>query len=158
MQQLQAQTAPCTPVATPINAANTGSLIKPTTQSQQAIAKWRKKLSDKVGIDLPDPTQIAKAKKTLPPCQPAQLSSQPAAVSKPPADASVTLRCNPMVTPPKGAAGATTGFTLPDPHQYGLPEQANQFEADNAVPDLNAKTPCYVLKVDPKTNKYFIAQ
>jgi hypothetical protein len=156
--QTQAAPVPCTPVATPVNAADTGSLIKPTTQSQQAIAKWRKKLSEKVGIDLPDPTQIAKAKKTLPPCQPAQQSTQPAAVSRPPADASITLRCNPLLTPAKGVPGATSGFILPDPHQYETPPQANIFEADSAAPDVNAKTPCYSLKVDPKTNKYFIAQ
>jgi len=161
-QPTQTQQQPCgvTP-GTVSTVPNLGAVVKPTAKTNQTIAAMRKKWSDKIGIEIPDFTSAApKPKPPASPCPPptAVPNTVIAPVLKLPADVTTTIRCNPLVAPPKGTTGGSTGFTLPDPHQYGVPEQANQFEADNAVPDLNAKTPCYVLKVDPKTNKYFIAQ
>ena len=74
-----------------------------------------------------------------------------------PPDFTATLHCNPMTPSPKDSAGHPTTLTLPDPHDYAVPK-SNDFEADSVVPDLAAKTACYLVKVDPKTNKVFVAQ
>ena len=153
----QQSTVPCTVTAAG-KAPAAQPQVKLSDNTKKFIAKkeaWLQKYSP---IVLPDPTKIPAPPKQVPaPCPPAQPTAQVAPAAKPPADVTVTIRCNPLVAPPKGATGST-GFTLPDPHQYGVPEQPNQFEADAATPDVAAKTPCYALKVDPKTGKYFVAQ
>jgi hypothetical protein len=73
-----------------------------------------------------------------------------------PPDAMVTLRCNPLTPSPQGTTRQTT-LTLPDPKDFAVPK-ADAFLADNVVPDTAAKTPCYLIKVDPKTGKSFIQQ
>jgi hypothetical protein len=154
----QQSTVPCT-----VTAAGKAPAVQPqvnlSDNTKKLLTQKRQWLQKYSPIVLPDPTKIPAATKQVPaPCPPAQPTTQVAPAPKLPPDVSTTIRCNPLVAPPKGTTGGSTGFTLPDPHQYGVPEQPGQFEADAATPDVAAKTPCYALKVDPKTNKYFIAQ
>jgi hypothetical protein len=158
--QAQATNAPCSTNAPSSTVPNLGAVVKPTAKTNQTIAAARKKWSDKLGFEIPDFTSAPKPKPPAPPCPPptAVPNTVIAPVLKLPGDFSLNLRCNPLVAPPKGTTGGSTGFTLPDPHQYGVPDQLNQLEAETVTPDISAKTGCWLIKVDPHTGKYFIAQ
>ena len=154
--QAQAQTAPCVTVPSNAHKQQGGTVaLKPPTKWQQYLDAQRKAFAIKYGVVLPDtPTQVPLAPQpALPPCPP------PVAVAAPPApklptDTTVTLHCNPT-TPSSKDAGHPTTLTLPDPHDFAIPKPSD-FEADTVVPDLAAKTPCYLVKVDPATQKPFI--
>jgi hypothetical protein len=61
-----------------------------------------------------------------------------------------------MAPSTSGASGHTSTLVLPDPHDFAIPK-ANEFEVDNVVPDLAAKTGCWAVKIDPKTGKSFVS-
>jgi hypothetical protein len=159
--QTQAQSAPCT----------TGQSQAATTQNNKSGStfadKWKKKINDegtrigtRTGVPMPTTDDLSSAGSAKPaPCLPKAAASAPAAAAQPatvklPPDTLVTLRCNPMTPSPQGGARQTT-LTLPDPKDFALPK-ATDFLADNVVPDTAAKTPCYLIKVDPKTGKSFV--
>jgi hypothetical protein len=153
----QVQPAPCvTTSTTPAPSGNHATFKVPS--------KWRQQIQKTTGITVPDGStdtpQTATAKPA--PCVPQTASPKTPApfqqqALKLPPDFTATLHCNPMTPSPKDSAGHPTTLTLPDPHDYAVPKPSD-FEADSVVPDLAAKTACYLVKVDPKTNKVFIAQ
>jgi hypothetical protein len=156
--QSQAQTAPCVATASSPKAAQNSN------SGSGYLAKVQKKYDDnakKLGI--PTAKELAAyMKATEPPCPPKPASTpapatapQQAPVKLPP-DTSVTLHCNPL-TPPAQGGGRQTTLTLPDPKDFAVPK-ANDFLMDSVVPDTAAKTPCYLIKVDPKTGKSFVQQ
>ena len=155
--QAQAQPAPC--VTTSVNPSPSGSHA-----SFKMPNKWKQQIQTTTGITVPDSstdTQQTATPKPAP-CAPQTGATKPpaalqqAALKLPP-DFTATLHCNPMTPSPKDSAGHATTLTLPDPHDYAVPKPSD-FEADSVVPDLAAKTACYLVKVDPKTSKVFVAQ
>ncbi len=157
----QTQTAPCTtgaPAATPTQ----NSKSNPTF-----INRLKKKLDDESakltiqsGIPVPNSSDLDSVLSTKPaPCPPkAAVPAQPTAAAQPapvklPPDMTVTLHCNPMTPSPHGGVRQTT-LTLPDPKDFAVPK-ATDFLVDSVVPDIAAKTPCYQIKVDPKTGRSF---
>ena len=157
------QTAPCTAAPSPAPAT------RPNNSRPSIIDKWKKKINDEgvklgqqTGVPMPttDDIPLPTAKPT--PCPPKAVvpaappaSPQPAPV-KLGSDMTVTLHCNPLTPSPQGGARQTT-LTLPDPKDFAVPK-ATDFLADSVVPDTAAKTPCYLIKVDPKTGKSFVQQ
>jgi hypothetical protein len=158
--QTQAQPTPCAPTTNP-NPSGNNPHIKPPNAIQRALNKELGRIQDKTGVDVGGvAVEVAQDAKSRPaPCptqanvvknpQPAQL-----AVPKLPPDITTQLHCSPL-TP--SANGHPTTLTLPDAHDFGAPKPTD-FLVDSVVPDLAAKTPCYLVKVDPKTNKSFVAQ
>jgi hypothetical protein len=162
--QAQAQPAPCVNTPSNPNPSGNNPAIKVPGKWQQIINKQRQKLEATTGIAVPDPsTSIDQAANSKPAPCPSQAGSSktalptPAPALKLPPDITATLHCNPMTPSSKDASGRPTTLTLPDPHDFALPK-ATDFEVDNVVPDLAAKTPCYLVKVDPRTSKSFVAQ
>jgi hypothetical protein len=160
----QAQPAPCVTTPTAPNPSGSNAGFKVPGKWRQALDKQRQQIEKTTGISVPDvatDTQQAANAKPVPCPPPANSPKAPPSIQAPvlklPPDTTVTLHCNPMTPSPKDANGRPTTLTLPDPHDYALPK-ANDFEVDSVVPDLAAKTPCYLVKVDPKTNKSFVAQ
>jgi len=137
---------------------------------QQLLDKQRQRIQQQTGIAIPSVDDLKKDMQQPCPAPAANAATktgntaggnsaatqQPVPLKLPP-DTTVTLHCNPMTPSPKDGSGRQTTLTLPDPHDFAVPK-ANEFEADSVVPDLAAKTPCYLVKVDPKTNKSFVAQ
>jgi hypothetical protein len=164
--QTQIQPVPCTPQALPKPLKD----VHPSSRIQQLIDKERQRIQQQTGITPPSIDDLKKDMQN--PCPaPATnaatktggtagassaVTPQPATLKLPP-DTTVTLHCNPMTPSPKDGGARQTTLTLPDPHDFAVP-RPNEFEADSVVPDLSAKTPCYLVKVDPKTNKTFVAQ
>jgi len=154
------QAIPCVPSTTP-NPSASNSHIKAPNALQRALNKQLGKIQDTTGIDVGGiAVEVAQdAKSRAVPC-PTKTSvvrnPQPIAptVLKLPPDITTVLHCSPL-TP--SANGHPTTLTLPDPHDFGPPKPTD-FLVDSVVPDLAAKTPCYLVKVDPKTGKSFIAQ
>jgi hypothetical protein len=167
-QPSQAQSPPCI----------ADNKTNPSTQDKKLgstiVDKWKKKLNDEAaklgkqtGVPMPttdDLGQLGSAKPIpcppkvaapAPATAPQAAAAQPATVKLPP-DTFVTLRCNPMTPSPQGGGRQTT-LTLPDPKDFAVPKP-NDFLADSVVPDTAAKTPCYLIKVDPKTGKSFVQQ
>jgi len=162
-QPAQAQLQPCATTPTPSLSGNSPA-IKVPNKWRQMLDRQRQQIEAKTGIPMPDVAtgieQAANAKPT--PCPPQAVlpkTSQPAQapVLKLPPDTTITLHCNPMTPSAKEANGRPTTLTLPDPHDFAVPKPTD-FLVDSVVPDLAAKTPCYLVRVDPKTNKSFIAQ
>jgi hypothetical protein len=162
-QPTQAQPIPCVTTSTP-NPSGNNIHVKVPNKWQQALSKRLGKIEEQTGIDVAgvatDMQQVAKAKPA--PCLPQGAPSKnpppalPPALKLPP-DTTVTLHCNPMTPSAKDVNGHPTTLTLPDPHDYAPPKPTD-FEFDSVVPDLAAKTPCYLVKVDPKSNKSFVTQ
>jgi hypothetical protein len=155
--QVLAQPAPCVTTST-----TTNNLGNKTTF--RVPSKWRQQIQKTTGITVPDGSTDAQQNATPKPApcvpqagSPKTLAPVPQAALKLPPDFTATLHCNPMTPSPRDSAGHPTTLTLPDPHDYAVPKPSD-FEADSVVPDLAAKTACYLVKVDPKTNKVFIAQ
>ncbi len=161
--QAQAQTTPCT-------TTNPATGNAQNNKSHSTFAdKWKKKIDDesaklgaKAGVPMPTTDDLAKLGSAKPaPCLPKAANPSPATPPQPatlklPPDTTVTLHCNPLTPSPQGAGRQTT-LTLPDPKDFALPK-ATDFLADSVVPDTAAKTPCYLIKVDPKTGKSFVQQ
>jgi hypothetical protein len=154
--QAQAQPAPCVTTPTVPNPSGNKASFK-------VPSKWRQQIQKSTGITVPDSTDIPQtATPKQAPCVPQAGSPkspapiQQAALKLPP-DFTATLHCNPMTPSPKDSAGHPTTLTLPDPHDYAVPKPSD-FEADSVVPDLAAHVACYLVKVDPKTSKVFVAQ
>jgi hypothetical protein len=155
--QAQVPSAPCTTTSTTPNPSANHTTFKVPN-------KWKQQIQKTTGITVPDgsadPQQPASPKPV--PCTPQAgatkppVATQQAALKLPP-DFTATLHCNPMTPSPKDSAGRPTTLTLPDPHDYAVPKP-NDFEADSVVPDLAAHVACYLVKVDPKTSKVFVAQ
>jgi len=161
--QVQTQSAPCATTPTAPKPPQ-GIGFKFPSKLQQAINRQRAQIQNQTGISVPPPSlnQTPQRAQTAHPCPaPTTTSATPAppkeAELKLPPDTSLTLRCNPLTPSSKGGSGPQTSLTLPDPHDFGLPKPG-QWEADSVAPDLSAKTPCFLIKTDPKTNKSFIAQ
>lgn len=161
--QTQAQAAPCT---TTNPTTGTAQNNKPRSTFAD---KWKKKIDDesaklgaKAGVPMPTTDDLGKLGSAKPaPCLPKAANPSPAAVPQPamaklPPDTTVTLHCNPLTPSPQSASRQTT-LTLPDPKDFALPK-ATDFLSDSVVPDTAAKTPCYLIKVDPKTGKSFVQQ
>lgn len=160
---VQAQSAPCTATSTPNPSGNSGTFKVPG-KVHQILNKQLQKVQASTGISLADPSsdveQTVNSKPT--PCPPQAASPKnppptPAPTPRLPPDTTVTLHCNPMPPSTSGASGRPTTLVLPDSHDFAIPK-ANEFEVDNVVPDLAAKTPCYLVKVDPKSSKSFVSQ
>jgi hypothetical protein len=158
--QTQDQAIPCVPSTTP-NPQGTNSHIKVPNALQRAINKQLGKIQDSTGVDVGgiavDVAQNAKSRAVPCPSQSVAIkNSQPVlpAVLKLPPDITTQLHCSPL-TP--SANGHSTTLTLPDPHDFGAPKPTD-FLVDSVVPDLAAKTPCYLVKVDPKSGKSFLSQ
>jgi hypothetical protein len=162
-QPVQPQTTPCT--AAPSPAPSQKARTTPSI-----VDKWKKALDDKsahlsikTGIPLPNSLDLSGLlSSNLAPCPPktatvasATVAPQPATIKLPP-DTSVTLKCNPLTPSPQGGSRPTT-LTLPDPRDFAAPK-ASDFLADSVSPDIAAHTPCYLIKVDPKTGKSFVQQ
>jgi hypothetical protein len=131
---------------------------------KQYLNKQRQQIQNTTGVPMPDvAADIEQAANSKPaPCAPKAASPKTppplqAPTLKLPPDMTVTLHCNPMTPSPKDASGHPTTLTLPDPHDFAV-ARTNEFEVESVVPDLAAKTPCYAVKVDPKTSKSFVAQ
>lgn len=160
----QAQSAPCTNSSTNPNPQDNNVAVKVPGKWRQLLNKQLQKTEAKTGISLPDPSaDVQQAVNSKPaPCPPQTASPKsppptPAPIMKLPPDTTVTLHCNPMPPSANGASNRPTTLVLPDPHDFATPK-ANEFEVDNVVPDLSAKTGCWSVKVDPKTGKSFVAQ
>jgi hypothetical protein len=160
--QTQAQSAPCTTAQTSSPTAQKKSGTSFADRLKKKINDETAKLGTKAGVPLPTTDDLTDAGSAKPaPCPPKAAASAPAALAQPatvklPPDTLVTLRCNPMTPSPQGGARQTT-LTLPDPKDFALPK-ANDFLVDSVVPDTAAKTPCYLIKIDPKTGKSFVQQ
>jgi len=161
--QTQAQTTPCT-------TANPTTGTAQNNKPRSAFAdRWKKKINDesaklgaKAGVPMPTTDDLGKLESAKPAPCPSKAASpsltaapQPATLKLPP-DTTVTLHCNPLTPSPQGTSRQTT-LTLPDPKDFALP-QASDFLVDSVVPDTAARTPCYLIKVDPKTGKSFVQQ
>jgi hypothetical protein len=161
--QAQVQSAPCVTTPTP-NPSGNNATVKVPSKWKQYLDRQRQQIEAKTGIPVPDVAtgieQVANSKPA--PCPP-QASppkipqAAPAPALKLPPDTTVTLHCSPLTPSSKDANGHPTTLTLPDPHDFAVPK-ANEFEFDSVVPDLAAKTPCYLVKVDPKSNRSFVSQ
>lgn len=161
---VQAQPGPCPSTSTP-NPQDNNAGVKVPGKWRQLLNKQIQKTEAKTGISLPDPSaevEQAVNSKPVAPCPPPAASPKnppppQAPVLKLPPDTTITLHCNPMAPSTSGASGHPSTLVLPDPHDFAIPK-ANEFEVDNVVPDLAAKTPCYLVKVDPKSSKSFVSQ
>ena len=161
----QAQSAPCT----------TGQSQAATTQNNKPGSfadRLKKRINDesakfgtRTGVPMPTTDDLGSAGSAKPaPCPPKAAASTTAAAAPQPAPAklppdistSVTLRCTPMTPSPQGGAHQTT-LTLPDPKDFALPK-ATDLLVDSVVLDTAAKTPCYAVKVDPKSGRSFVQQ
>ena len=159
--QAQAQTAPCVTTPTSPNPSGSNTHVKIPNALQRALNKQLGKIQESTGVDVGgiavEVTQDAKPRSIPCPTKTGVVNNpQPVlpAVLKLPPDITTQLHCSPL-TP--SANGHPTTLTLPDPHDFGAPKPTD-FLVDSVVPDLAAKTPCYLVKVDPKTNKSFVAQ
>jgi hypothetical protein len=157
--QTQDQTIPCVPSTAP-NPPGSNSHIKVPNALQRALNKQLGKIQDSTGVDVGGIAgDVAQAANSRPvPC-PTQISvvKNPQPVQSPvlklPQDVTTVLHCSPL-TP--AVNGHPTTLTLPDPHDFAVPKPTD-FLVDSVVPDLAAKTPCYLVKVDPKTTKSFVS-
>jgi len=160
--QGQVQSEPCvTTSGTPNPSGKTATIKVPGGKWREILDRKLHKIEDQTGVSMSDvATDIAQAATAKPaPCPP-QAAAQKVAqaivapVLKLPVDVTAVLHCNPMSP---SASGRPTTLTLPDPHEFAPPKPTD-FLVDSVIPDLAAKTPCYLVKVDPKTNKSFLAQ
>jgi hypothetical protein len=155
--QVQAQPVPCVTSA-PQNPSGNQTVTQASTKLQRFLDK---QLQAKTGIsvaDLASATQTPTPKAVPCPTQTATSKIPPTPQPQPlklPPDTTTTLHCDPRV--PKVVSEYPITLSLPDPHAYAVPKPG-QFEWDSVLPDLAAKTPCWSISVDPKTNKSFINQ
>jgi hypothetical protein len=88
------------------------------------------------------------------PLQPAPL--QPIAPTPSPKPV-VTVHCDPFAADPTATPSGSGIATLPDPHHYQAPTQANQFEFDKVEPDLGTgNPPCSAFRMDKATGRYWL--